>query len=124
VSDENPLPVKVVGTQQDWVFVNVAAVAITANTPVLAATPNGGRRFRLMGYHIGPAASIALRFKVGTSKTEVLRTGVITTTTPSNNPSGMETAGVPLGQVGDALWLDLSGNTTIHGFLMLKEESV
>ncbi len=124
VTDLNPLPVKLPdpAAPMEWVVGNVAALAMTAGTPQLVATPNVGRRFRLMGYQIGAAAATLCIVKSGAAKTERLRTGLMGISGNVTSPSGLELVGVPLGQAGDAVWIDTSGSTTIHGFLLLKEE--
>jgi hypothetical protein len=126
VDDENPLPVKLpTAVPEGWVFVEVVNQAITAGTAVLVATPNAGRRFRLMGFHLSASGAAAL-FRVGTTaanSVEKLRAGVAGANVPAVSPPGMEVVGCPLGVTGDSLWLDLSASATANGLVMLKEES-
>lgn len=102
---------------------NVAAVAVTAGTPVSIWTPATGKSFRLMGYHLSSTAAGSTIFKDGTSggsAAEFMRTPIqaINTGTPSPPLGNGYLSAAPNNQ----LWLDVTASGTLHGFVVGIEE--
>lgn len=100
------------------IFKTIAAVAITAGTPVAVWTPASGKKFRLMGYALSLSVAGSVILKDAT--TEMLRTPLM--------PAGIGQASPPIGNgilaaaANDALNADVSATGTISGFVYGTEE--
>ncbi len=101
-------------------FVPIAALAVTAGTPVAAWTPAGGRKFHLMGYSLSLSVAGAILLKDG-SGLEILRTSLMAAgigqVSPANLGNGY--AGTTASQ---ALFMDVTATGTITGFCFGTEE--
>lgn len=95
-------------------FVSIAAVAVTAGTPVAVWTPTGGRKFHLMGYAVSLSVAGAIIFKDGT--TEIFRTQAMLAGTGVNNPANFGN-GYASSSSNQALNIDVTASGTVQGFV-------
>jgi hypothetical protein len=110
------------GGNQTFIFKPIKAVAVTAGTPVAVWTPASGKRFRLLGYLVGPSVASKILFEDATGgANEFLR---IPLQSAANIPTGAN-----LGRYGylssapnNALFLDVSASATLDGYVFGTEE--
>lgn len=98
---------------------NVAAVAITAATPVTVWTPAGGKKWRLMGFALSTTVAGSIIFKDNT--TEVFRTPLLVANTPFACPPGMANFLLSTA-ANNPLKLDLTVTGNVSGFIFGTEE--
>lgn len=100
------------------VFKTLAAVSVTAATPVAGWTPAAGKKFRLMGFMLSLSVAGAVILKDGA--TELIRTCLM--------PAGAGLASPGLGNgilsaaANNVLNLDVTATGTVTGFLFGTEE--
>lgn len=117
VADTSPLP----ASGPANVFKTIAAVAITAGTPVAVWTPAAGKKFRVLGFmlSLSVAGSVILK-DGGNANAEILRTPLMA--------AGVGLASPDLGRgvLGSAangsLNLDASASGSVSGFVFGTEE--
>lgn len=97
----------------------IAAVAVTAGTPVAVWTPGAGKKFRLMGFMVSSSAAGSVIFK-DTSATEIVRTPLMA--------AGIGLASPPMGNgilsvlANNALNVDVTATGNVSGFVFGTEE--
>jgi hypothetical protein len=96
------------------VFVPVKAVAVTAGTPVSIWNPGGGKRFRLLGYHLSLSVAGSILFEDG-SGTEFARTPLLAAGV--GQPSPALGTGYLSATAGNQLCLDVTANGSVSGFV-------
>lgn len=100
------------------VMKTIAAVAVTAGTPVAIWTPAAGFKFRLLGFVVSLTVAGSVIFKDG--GTEVARTGLLAANTAFQMP------GIGNGYVSTAannvLNMDVSATGSVSGFAFGYEE--
>src|SRR5438270_894637 len=98
----------------------VTGLAVVANTPQAVWTPATGKKFRLMGYHLGvavAAASVILK----DNGTEVVRSGFLAIG-QTDACDLLASVGIPSAAANNPLQVDVSANATVHGFVWGFEE--
>jgi len=101
------------------VWKTVAAVAITAGTPVAVWTPTGGKRFRVMGFAL--SLSVAGSIILKDAAAEWIRTPLLIAATPFNSPPNMDN-GYSSALLNNILNLDATATGTVSGFIFGTEE--
>ncbi len=98
------------------VYKNVAAVAVTASTPVAIWTPATGKKFHLMGWNLSLSVAGSIIFKDGgNSSAEIIRAGAMPIGQANVSPwfgngfTGAAAAG--------ALQIDVTASGTVNGFV-------
>lgn len=100
------------------VFKNIAAVAVTAATPVAAWDPASGKKFRLMGFALSLSVAGSVIIKDGAN--EILRTPLMA--------AGAGMVSPPMGNgilstAADAnLFIDVTASGSVSGFVYGTEE--
>ena len=100
------------------VFKTVAAVAVTAGTPVAGWTPASGKKFRLMGYALSLSVAGAVIMKDAT--TELIRTALMLAGDGHESPPMGN--GILSAAANQVLNLDVTATGTVSGFLFGTEE--
>lgn len=104
------------------VIKNVPGTTITAGTPVSVWTPAAGKKFRILGYHLGTSVAASVIFKDGTSGAapEAFRTAIQAANgAPPSPPLGN---GYLSSAANNQLWLDVTATGAVHGFVVGVEE--
>jgi hypothetical protein len=101
------------------VFKTIAAVAVTAGTPVAIWTPTSGKKFRLMGYALSLSVAGAVILKDAT--TEMIRTCLMPAGIGQHCPPGMGN-GILSALANNVLNADVSATGSISGFVFGTEE--
>lgn len=96
----------------------IAAVAITAGTPVVVWTPAAGKKFRLIGFALGLSVAGAVLLK--DNNTEFLRTQTLAAGTGTESPE--MGSGYLSSAANNALKVDASASGTVNGFVCGYEE--
>lgn len=99
-------------------FVTIAAVNITAGTPVPVWSITGGKKFHLMGYCITSSVASSIIFKDGT--TEIFRVPCLAgapVPSPANFMNGYASS-----TANNALNLDVTATGVVSGFVFGTEE--
>ena len=112
----------------DWlrtpaIFKTVAAVAVTAGTPVSIWTP-AATRFRLMGGGLSLSVAGSIIFKdgaTGGSATEIWRTPTLAAGQPYNIPENIGN-GILSAAANNQLWIDVTASGTVMGGVFGTEE--
>ena len=95
----------------------LAAVSVTAGTPVAAWAPATGKRFHLLGYALSLSVAGAVILKDGS--TEFLRTPLMAAGVgQSSPPLG---AGYESSTANNVLNIDVTASGTVTGFLVGEE---
>ena len=99
----------------------IAAVAVTAGTPVTVWTPAAGARYRLLGYAVSlsVAGSVILKNKPAGAAVEVFRTPTLAAGTGMTDELGK---GILPGAAGDLLQIDVTANGSVSGYVWGSEE--
>ena len=106
------------------IFKTVAAVAVTAGTPVAIWTPATGKTVRLMGWDLSLSVAGGIIFKQGTTpggSTEVIRTSSNGANVSHPSAPGMGN-GVLLSAANNILYADVTASGTISGHVFGTEE--
>ena len=106
------------------IFKTVAAVAVTAGTPVAIWTPAAGKTVRIMGWDLSLSVAGGLIFKQGTTpggSIEVIRASNNGANVSNPSPPGMGN-GVILSAVNNVLYVDVTASGTVSGFIFGTEE--
>jgi hypothetical protein len=107
------------GLRTPNIFKTLAAVAVTAGTPVAVWTPAAGKKFRLMGYtlSLSVAGSIILEDATGVEKirTPLMAAGVGMISPQMGN-------GILSALANNALFIDVTATGTVNGFVYGTEE--
>ena len=101
------------------VWKTVAAVAVTAGTPVAIWTPAGGKKFRVMGFALSSSVAGSIILKDNTA--EWIRTPLLLASTPFQTPPNMDN-GFQSVLANNALFADVTASGTISGFVFGTEE--
>lgn len=99
--------------------VTVAAVAVTAGTPVVIWTPTTGKKFHLMGWCLAPSVAGSIILK-DTSTTEILRFSCaagISINNPANFANGYTSTAAD-----NKLYVDVTATGTVSGYVFGTEE--
>lgn len=100
-------------------LVPLAAVAITAGTPVSIYTPTTGKKYRVLGFAISDTVAGSVKFEDGTGN-EVFRTPLLAASTPYNAPDMGN--GFLSAAANNQLFLDLTVTGNVSGFIAIMEE--
>ena len=100
------------------VFKNVAAVAVTAGTPVTVWTPASGKRFRLLGFMVSLSVAGSVIFKDATN--EFIRTPLLAAGVGLASPPMF--GGYPSALQNNVLAIDVSASGNVSGFVFGQEE--
>src|SRR5581483_6844515 len=100
-------------------LVPLAAVAITAGTPVSVYTPTSGKKYRILGFAISDTVAGAVKFEDGTGN-EVFRTPLLAASTPYNSPDMGN--GFLSAAANNQLFLDVTVTGNVSGFIAIMEE--
>ena len=100
-------------------LVPLAAVAITAGTPVSVYTPTSGKKYRVLGFAISDTVAGAVKFEDGTGN-EVFRTPLLAASTPYNSPDMGN--GFLSAAANNQLFLDVTVTGNVSGFIAIMEE--
>lgn len=105
-------------------IVQVAALAITASTPVQIAAATAGITMTVMGYQLSTTGSLgSVIFKTGqgsgSGTNEIFRTPLLQGRTPVTSPP-MD-LGVAPNAAGDNLALDVTVSGTVDGFVLISK---
>jgi hypothetical protein len=98
---------------------NVAAVAITAATPVTVWTPAAGKKWRVLGFALSTTVAGSIIFK--DSGTERFRTPLLVANTPFACPPNMGNFLISAA-ANNTLQLDLTVTGNVSGFIFGTEE--
>lgn len=116
-TNENTLP----AGPSPTVFKTIAAVAVTAGTPVAAWTPASGKKFRLMGYALSLSVAGSVILDDGTATTdEFLRTPLMAAGV--GQPSPNLGYGYVSTAADNALHIDATASGSVTGFVFGVEE--
>ena len=102
------------------VFKTIAAVAITAGTPVAVWTPASGKKFRLMGGAVSLSVAGYILFE-DNSGTVVWQSPTLLAGTPYNLPDNFGN-GILSAAANNPLYLDVSASGTVNGGVFGTEE--
>jgi hypothetical protein len=109
------------GMRSPDVFKKIQAVAITAGTPVAVWTPAAGKKFRMMGYHLGVSTGASVIFEDASGAgNEFLRVPILAAAANGVSP--------PLGNgylstaANNALYLDVTVSASVSGYVYGVEE--
>jgi hypothetical protein len=109
------------GMRSPDIFKKIAAVAVTAGTPVAVWTPAAGKKFRLMGYTLSCSVGSAVIFEDASGAgNEFIRTPTAAANGVNQSP--------PLGNgylsstANNALCIDVTTSGTVNGFVFGVEE--
>lgn len=104
-------------------IVNVKAQAITAGTAVDVYTPTTGKKFNIIAYSIGSSAAGAVIFEDGSagSSAEILRTAPSAANAGTTANLGSLGAGVPSGTANNHIYMDVTANATVNGWIGISE---
>jgi hypothetical protein len=100
-------------------LVPLAAVAVTAGTPVSVYTPTTGKKYRILAWGISDTVAGAVKFE-DTTGNEVFRSPLLAASTPYNSPdigNGFLSAAA-----NNQLFLDVTVTGNISGFIAIMEE--
>ena len=106
------------------IFKTVAAVAVTAGTPVSIWTPASGKSFRFMGGCVSLSVAGSIIFKDGAtagSATEIWRTPTLVAGSPYNIPENIGN-GILSAAANNQLWIDVTASGTVNGGVFGTEE--
>jgi hypothetical protein len=101
------------------VFKTIAAVAVTAGTPVSIWTPTSGKKFRVMGFMLSLSVAGSVILKDGT--TEILRTCLMPAGNGQSSPASMGN-GVLSALANNLLNADVTASGSVSGFVFGTEE--
>lgn len=100
------------------VFKNIAAVAVTAGTPVAVWTPTSGTRFRLLGFMVSLSVAGSVIFKDNT--TEFIRTPLMAAGIGLASPPMF--GGYPSALINNKLQIDATASGGVSGFVFGTED--
>lgn len=105
------------------IFKTINGVAIVAGTPASVWTPATGKKFRLVGYHLGATvAAASVIFKEGAGHAAInLQTPVLTLSGPPDSLDLLG-GGILSAVANNDLQLDVTANATITGTVWGYEE--
>jgi hypothetical protein len=99
-------------------FKTIAAVAVTAGTPVTVWTPGAGKKFRLMGFML--SLSVAGSVLLKDAGTEILRTPLMAAGVGLASPPMVN--GILSAVANNVLQVDASASGSVSGFVFGTEE--
>lgn len=105
-------------TRTSNVFKTLAAVAVTAGTPIAAWTPIAGKKFRLMGWCLSLSVAGSVIMKDAT--TELIRTPLMAAGIGISSP-GMGN-GILSATVNNVLNIDVTASGSVSGYVFGTEE--
>ena len=100
-------------------LVPLAAVVITAGTPVSVYTPTSGKKYRILSFAISDTVAGAVKFE-DTTGNEVFRTPLLLASTPYNSPDMGN--GFLSAAANNQLFLDVTVTGNVSGFIAIMEE--
>lgn len=100
-------------------FKTLAAVAITAGTPVIVWTPTAGKKFRLLGYSL--SLSVAGAVILDDVAAEFIRTPLMAAGVGTSSPAPMGN-GFLSAAANNTLKLDVTATGSVSGFVFGTEE--
>ena len=100
-------------------IVPLAAVAITAGTPVSVYTPTSGKKYRILSFALSDTVAGAVKFE-DTTGNEVFRTPLLLASTPYNSPDMGN--GFLSAAANNQLFLDVTVTGNVSGFIGIMEE--
>ena len=106
------------------IFKTIAAVAVTAGTPVSVWTPASGKKFRLMGGGLSLSVAGSIIFKDGATAgaaVEIWRTPILAAGQPYNLPENIGN-GILSAAANNQLWIDVTATGTVNGGVFGTEE--
>lgn len=104
--------------RQAVVIKNIAAVAVTAGTPVTVWTPAAGKKFRILGFHVSLSVAGSVLFKDATVefiRSPLMGAGVGQTSLPLGNGYISTAANAVLA-------IDASASGSVSGYVIGVEE--
>ena len=101
------------------VFKTIAAVAVTAGTPVAVWTPAANKKFRALGWALSLSVAGGVILKDAT--TEMIRTPLMAAGIGQSSPPGMSN-GILSAAANNALNIDVTATGSVSGFVFGTEE--